>query len=197
MDVFAGPGVIFLQIVRDGHPLAKGALDGVIGGVEGVGGGSRGEKSGVAGEKMFEAEVSNEMAFGGGEPGIVFGAVTRELERMGLAGPFQRAGVEAPEVPTGGDEVSAIGMDVLRGESGDFGGAVGLLAKIPFGERSFRRIDGLDEKLGEGRAGFGERNSGEKASELRDERNRGEVAGPDAEIGAVGHGKPAFKIIRM
>ena len=65
-------------------------------------------------------------------------------------------------------------------ERGDFGGAGVLCAQIPFGDGGFGGIDGLNDEIGEGGFGCGQRRGGEEAGELRDHRFGGKVARPDA-----------------
>src|SRR6266404_3487240 len=88
LDVFAGLGVIFLQVAAGGHPLAKRVLEGIVGGPEWVRGCGGSEKAAVPGEEMLESQVGGEMAGGGGDAVVVDRAVADEGERLRLAAPL-------------------------------------------------------------------------------------------------------------
>src|ERR1700676_546936 len=97
LDVLSRLCVIFPGVVGDGHPLAEGVLDRVIGRRKRIRCRTGCEDAAVAGEKMLEAQIGGEMAGGGGDAVIVLRAMARQHQRFRLALPFQRFDVEAPQ----------------------------------------------------------------------------------------------------
>src|SRR4029077_19839149 len=88
LDVFAGLGVIFLQVAARGHPLAKGVLEGMVRRPEWVGGRAGGEDAAVPGEEMLESQVGGEMAGGSGHAVVVERAMADEREGLRIAAPL-------------------------------------------------------------------------------------------------------------
>ena len=118
---------------------------------------------------------------------IVKRTVANERERLRFLTPLHRFHIEKPDVPVGADKVGSVWIQVLYREGANFRRAVALIAEVPLGDGDLRRTDGLDAQLGERALGSGQRRGREQARKFRDHGGFREVAGPDAEIGSVGH----------
>jgi len=76
--------------------------------------------------------------------------VAGQRQRLRLLAPFHRFHIEEPDIPICADNVGGVRVQVLRGEGGNFGRAVALVAKIPLGDRRFRGINRLHMQFREG-----------------------------------------------
>src|ERR1700680_4020354 len=103
----------------------------MVRGAEGIGGSGRGEEATMPGEEILEAEVGGEMACASGDTVGVEWAVAGERQRLRFLAPFHCFQVEEPDIPIRADNVGGVRVEVLRGEGGNFRGAVALVAKIP------------------------------------------------------------------
>src|SRR5207302_3952604 len=131
LDVFAGLGVIFAQVVAGGHPLTESVFDGMfkaigrIGRIEefaGIRKPSRSEHTAVPSEKVLKAQVRLKMTGGGRYAAVVIGTVANQLERLGLPIPLMRIYVVVPYVSGCGSDLGGVGFVLLCGLSGKFGG---------------------------------------------------------------------------
>ena len=84
---------------------------------------------------------------------------------------------------------------MLGGHGSYFGRAGMERAQVPFPDRGLAGIDCLDDQFVKSVVSGGERRGGQKPRELGNHLFQREVAGPDAQIGMIGHNHRIFGII--
>jgi len=145
------------------------------------------QHSRVAGEQVLEPKIGQEMARLRKHPSVVFGAVAKQIQTLGVLLPACRLPIANPKVPSRRHFVADITRRMLSCQFDDFRGSRQVAAQIVFFEGRFGEVHSSNRQPCESRWGRSQRQGGEESLEVREHVLFAEIANPNACVGTVWH----------